>query len=54
MILNADREPWSSGYERRLMFQRLWVQIPAPYSGSSFFTFICCKIVKFALKDKNK
>ena len=26
------------------MFQRLWVQIPAPYSGSTFFTYICCKI----------
>ena len=27
------REPWSSGYGRILMFQRSWVQIPAPYSG---------------------
>ena len=25
------REPWSSGYGRRLMFQRSWVQILAPY-----------------------
>ena len=35
--------PWSSGYGRRLMFQWLWVWIPAPYSGWTFFTFICCK-----------
>ena len=39
------REPWSSGYERRLMFQRSWVQILAPYVGWTwhFFTLICCK-----------
>ena len=30
-----------------LMFQRLWVQIPAPYTGWTFFAFICCKIVVF-------
>ena len=36
-------EPWSSGYERRLKFKRLWVQIPAPYTGWTFFTLICCK-----------
>ena len=27
------QEPWSSGYGKRLMFWRLWVQIPAPYTG---------------------
>ena len=27
----------SSGYGRRLMFQRLWVQTPAPYTGWRFF-----------------
>ena len=39
------REPWSSGYGRRLMIQRLWVRIPAPYTGWTwhFFTLICCK-----------
>ena len=26
-------EPWSSGYRRRLVFQRLWVQILAQYTG---------------------
>ena len=38
------RKPWSSGYRRRLMFERLWVQIPAPYTGWMwhFFTMICC------------
>ena len=25
------------------MFERSWVQIPAPYSGWTFFTLICCK-----------
>ena len=25
------------------MFQRLWVQIPALYTGWTFFTCICCK-----------
>ena len=33
---------WSSGNGRRLVFQRSWVQIPVPYSGRTFFTFICC------------
>ena len=31
------REPWSSGYGRRLMFQWSSVQIPAPYTGWTFF-----------------
>ena len=30
---SLGREPWSSGYGRRLMFERLWVRIPAPYTG---------------------
>ena len=42
-------EPWSSGYGRRLMFQRLWVQIPAPYNG---FTFICCINYSVCLKRR--
>ena len=41
---------WSSGYGRRLMFQRSWVQIPAPYTGWTFFTFICCKNCIVCLK----
>ena len=39
------REPWSSGYGRRLMLLRSWVRIPVPYTGSTFLTLICCKIV---------
>ena len=31
------RGPWSSSYGRRLMFWRSWVQIPAPFTGCSFF-----------------
>ena len=33
------QEPWFNGYGRRLMFRRAWVQIPAPYTGGTFFTF---------------
>ena len=33
----VGREPWSSGYGRRLVFKRLWVQIPALYTGWKFF-----------------
>ena len=29
-LIHEGREPWSSGYGRRLVFQRLWVRIPAP------------------------
>ena len=48
------REPWFSGYGSRLVFQRLWVWIPAPYTGWKFFTFICVKTVMFVWKCKNK
>ena len=45
------RDPWSSGYGRRLMFQRLWIRIPAPYTGRTFFHKpICCKICNVCLK----
>ena len=44
------REPWSSGYEKRLTFQRLWVRFPAQYTGWTFFTFICYKNCKVCLK----
>ena len=43
--INLGLEPWSSGYGRRLMFWRSWVRIPAPYTGWTFFTLICWKIV---------
>ena len=46
-VVRNKRELWSSGYGMRLMFQRLWVWIPAPYTGWSFFTFICCKNYNF-------
>ena len=38
-------ESWSSGYGKRerFAFQRSWVRIPAPYTGWTFFTYICCK-----------
>ena len=31
------RESWSSGYGWRLVFQRLWVRIPATYTGWTLF-----------------
>ena len=39
MQRNADigREPWSSGYGRRLTYKRPWVRIPAPDTGWRFF-----------------
>ena len=36
-LKTKEWEPWSSGYGRRLMFPSLWVQIPAPYTGWTFF-----------------
>ena len=44
------REPWSSGYGSRLTFQRSWVRIPAPDTGWTFFTLICCKNCIVCLK----
>ena len=41
----------SPGYGMRLMFRRLWVRIPALYTGWTFFTFF---VVKIVIKDKNK
>ena len=47
-------ELWSSGYGRRLIFQRSWVRIPAPYTRWTFFTFICCENFNVCWKDENK
>ena len=33
----GKNESWSSGYGMKQMFQRSWVQIPAPYTGWTFF-----------------
>ena len=52
--LDIGREPWSSGYGRRLMFQRLGVQIPAPYTGWTFSHLFVVKIEKCVWKDENK
>ena len=43
-------EPRSSGYGKRLKFQRSWVRFSALYTGWTFFTFICCKNCKVCLK----
>ena len=34
----SGREPWSSGFGRRIKFWRLWVRIPSPYTGYTFIT----------------
>ena len=49
---NLGREHWSSGYGKRLMFRKLWVQTPAQYTGWAFFTFICCKFLTLFEKMK--
>ena len=36
-IQKKRREPWSSGYGKKLTFQRSWVRIQAPYTGWTFF-----------------
>ena len=43
---------WSRGYERRLMFERLWVWLLALCTGWAwhFFTLICCKTCNVCLK----
>ena len=43
-------EPWSSGYGRRLVFQRLQLRIPALDVGLPFFISISCKNGTFCLK----
>ena len=49
---DIGREPWYSGYGRRLTFQRSWARIPAPDTGWTlkFFTLICCKHCIVCLK----
>ena len=42
-LQTGGREPWSSGYGKRLTFQRMWVQILALHTAWTFFTYICCK-----------
>ena len=48
------REPWYSGYGRRLMFQRSWVRIPAPHTRWTFSHLFVVKVLMFVWKDKNK
>ena len=47
---DTGREPWSSGNGRRLMFERSWVRIPAPFTWWTFFTFIWCTNCIVSLK----
>ena len=48
-------EPWSSGYGRRLMFERLWVWIPALYTWWTFFhIYLLKKLYCLFEKTKNK
>ena len=39
------REPWSSGYGRRLVFRMSLVQIPAPYTRWTFSHIFAVTIV---------
>ena len=47
-------EPWSSGYGWRLIPRRLWVWIPALYTGWTFFHIFVIKIVMFVWKDEKE
>ena len=49
-IILQGREPWSSGYGKRLTFQRSWVRFPVLYTGWTLFTLICSKNCKVCLK----
>ena len=49
-VKDLGLEPWSSGYRRRLMWLRSWVQIPAPELDGDFFKLVCCKNCIFCLK----
>ena len=55
-ICLLGRDPWSSGYGRRLMSWWSWVWIPAPflYWMDIFAHIFVVKIVMFSWKDKNK
>ena len=39
-----------SGFGRRLVFKRSWLQIPTPDTGWTFFTLVCCKNFTVCLK----
>ena len=45
-----ERDPWFSGYGRRLRVWWSWVQIPVPYTRWSFIILINCKIYNVCLK----
>ena len=47
------REPWSSGWGRRLRIRRLFVWILVQNTGWTFFTLNCCKIV-WCLTEKTE
>ena len=48
------REPWSSGYRRRLMIWRLWVQILAPCTGWTFFHIYLLHQLYWCLFEKTQ
>ena len=52
---NRNREPWSSGYGRRLTSKKSWVRILVPDTGWAFFSHLfVVKIVMCVWKDDNK
>ena len=53
VIQNFDthpKKPLSSGYRRRLMFQRLWVWILATFTGWTFIHIYYCENCNVCLK----
>ena len=52
--MNTRREPCSSGYGRKLIFQRSWVRIPALYTWWTISTFIWGKNCNVCLKRRKR
>ena len=49
-IWMGGRVPWCSGCGRRLVIWRLWVRIPAPYTGWTFFHICVLRFFYWFLK----
>ena len=46
-VVKMGQDPWSNGYGECSCSKGVCVQMPAPYTGRTFFTLICCKNVMF-------
>ena len=55
-LFSLGREPWSSGYGRRLMIWSSWFRIPATYTGWRFLTLnnLLCLFVEKTIINKKR